>query len=444
MTASLVIMGNVARGKKLSGMLGLAAASLLLAMPAPASAAKNPVPGAYKWIEAQLAKRSLKPTKIECHYGGGGKAVCRFDATKTVNEWTFDCRGHARRGGGIQHFGRCPLTGPDLAPLLSTEQIGPYHPTFGLNEDWTLHPNQVNLARALGSQTARVPFQWNEVEFRRGRYDFAAYDRVYTEMQARGISPILAINGSPCWARPSTTCTGRFQHALPPDREFLGEWKKFVRITLRRYPSLAGVEVWNEPNLNGFWGPKPEPKRYAKLLKATARTVQKVSPRIPVIFGGLVPQFGPAPRGMDSRHFQRRAFKAGAWRWIDAFGVHPYVFPSDDPNLIVSVRAQMAVPKGIAARFGIADMPLWVTEFGLSTTGDGALSQTDQAVRLVAVYQTLRRIPGVPVVILHRLADLPPVGNDWQAGMGLLTQRGAFKPAFCAMALTRTNACNVN
>jgi hypothetical protein len=437
-------MGTVARGTSVRGIPGLAIAGLCFALLASqaGAAVSNPVPGAYRWLGVKLANKHLTPTRVQCHYGGGGHAVCRFSAVKTVDEWTYDCRGHARFGGGVRKFGRCPLTGPDLAPLRDPTTLGTWQPNFGINEDWTLHYQQLGLATSLGSTTARIPFQWNEVEQRRDHYDFSEYDRVYTAMQQRSISPILAINGSPCWARPQSPCDGRFQHDLPPADEFIGQWKEFVRLTMRRYPALAGIEVWNEPNLNGFWGPKPEPKRYARLVKATSRTVQHVSPRIPVIFGGLVPQFGPAPRGMDSRAFQRRAFRAGAAHWIDAFGVHPYVFPSNDPYLIPSVRAQMAVPKGIAARFGFPHMQLWVTEFGLSTSGDGANSLADQATRLVATYQTLRRIPDVPVVILHRLADLNPVGkDDWQAGMGLLTQKGAFKPAFCAMAMTRTSSC---
>jgi hypothetical protein len=436
----------VARGKFLSGVLGLAAAGLCFATPLQAVAAPihNPVPSAKRWVAATLAAKHLTPTRVQCHYGGKRTAVCRFNATRTVDEWPFDCRGHARRGPGIHHFGRCPLTGPELAPLRSLESLGGWQPVFGLNEDWTLHYNQINLASALGSQTARIPLQWNEIENRRGHYDFGDYDRVYNAMVARNISPILAVNGSPCWARPDTPCTGRFQNDYPPDPEFLKQWKDWLTATLRRYPQLAGIEVWNEPNLEGFWAPKPEPKRYAALLKASSRTVKKVSPRIPVIFGGLVPQFGPAPRGMDSRIFQRRAFRAGAARWIDAFGVHPYVFPSSDPNLIVSVRAQMAVPKGIAARWGYPQMPLWVTEFGLSTSGEGSITPADQAAKLVAIYETLRRIPGVPVVILHRLADLTQDGHDWQAGMGLLTAKGALKPAFCAMAVARTGSCTVH
>jgi hypothetical protein len=128
-------------------------------------------------------------------------------------------------------------------------------------------------------------------------------------------------------------------------------------------------------------------------------------------------------------------------RWSDAIAVHPYVYPSDDPQLIVGVRAQMAIPKSIAARFGRPGMPLWVTEFGLSTIGEGALSGDDQATRLVALYDLLRSIPGVPVLILHRLFDIDPSAAGYQAGMGLIGGDGVRKPAFCAVARARLGYC---
>jgi hypothetical protein len=101
----------------------------------------------------------------------------------------------------------------------------------------------------------------------------------------------------------------------------------------------------------------------------------------------------------------------------------------------------MAIPKTIAARFGRPGMPLWVTEFGLSTLGEGALSADDQATKLVALYDLLRSIPGVPVLILHRLFDIDQSAAGYQAGMGLIAPDGKRKPAFCALARARLSSC---
>jgi len=92
--------------------------------------------------------------------------------------------------------------------------------------------------------------------------------------------------------------------------------------------------------------------------------------------------------------------------------------------LIVSVRAQLAVPKGIAARWGYPNLPLWVTEFGLSTSGDGSISLADQAVKLVAIYETEEkwaRLPPLYEVLLTSAQE------DDHAATGC-TRKGSVRP----------------
>ena len=429
------------RGARFATSLGLLAVCLgLLAPTAPAKGRHHRLSpaSARQFVRATLAARRLTPTLVHCHYGGGGFA-CGWRATRVVREWQFHCRGHAWRGSKRSSVQACRMAGPELAPLRSASEVGGWQPSFGFNEDWLTEVPKIDLENGFAPNTDRIPFDWAVVEPQREHFNWGGYDKVYAAMRSRHVAPILAIEGSPCWARPKAPCAPNAQY--PPDHDNLRQWSHFVTLTVKRYPDLAGIEVWNEPNLTGFWQPKPSPKHYTKLLKVTYKAVKAVNPDLPVIFGGLVPQFGFATRGMDSRTFQKRAYKAGAGRWVDAFAVHPYVFPSDDPNLMVSVRLQMAVPKGIAAHFGYPGTPLWVTEFGLSTNGPGALSPTDQGTKIVALYEMLRQMPGVPVVILHRLLDLAPSDPDWQAGMGVVNYRGAPKPAYCALARARTGTC---
>jgi hypothetical protein len=429
------------RGAQFATFLGLLAVSLGLLAPAASADKHRPkltAAKAERYVRHTLGTRRLTPTRTRCHYGGGGFA-CQWRATRVVRGWQFHCRGRAWRGKKRASVQACRMAGPELAPLLSQQDLGGWQPSFGFNEDWLTQIGRIDLASGLGANTNRIPFNWALVEPERERFDWSGYDKVYNAMRYRHMAPILALESSPCWARPNQPCTPTGEY--PPDKGHLDAWAHFVKLTVKRYPGIAGIEVWNEPNLTGFWGPEPSPKKYARLLKVTYKAVKSVNGSIPVIFGGLVPQFGPATRGLDSRKFQKLVYKAGGGRWVDAFAVHPYVFPSDDPNLIISVRLQMAVPKGIAAHFGYPGTPLWVTEFGLSTIGDGKLSPNDQATKLVALYQLLRAIPGVPVVILHRLVDLSPSDPDWQAGMGIVNYHGAPKPAYCALARTRTGTC---
>jgi polysaccharide biosynthesis protein PslG len=329
-----------------------------------------------------------------------------------------------------------------LAPLDAQQSFEGYQPAFGLNEDWLYRPNGVSLLPQLGASTSRVNLRWDYVQpAEGGDLDWSAYDAVIGAMRAEGIRPMLTVEGSPCWARRGTPCV-RDSHR-PPFARHMRDFARFVGAAVRRYPDTIGVEVWNEPNLSEYWYPHPQPKLYARMLKLSYKAVKRADPRMPVVFAGLVPQFGRDPSGqrMDAGVFQRRAYEAGAGRWSDGFGAHPYVFPHSSPLLLVGVRAQLAIPKAIAAHFGYPATPLWITEFGLSSSADQGLGLDGQATRLADLYQTLRAVPGIPVVILHRLFDIDPGAAGYQAQMGLIDAEGERKPAFCAMAAARLHPC---
>jgi polysaccharide biosynthesis protein PslG len=430
------------RGARFATSLGLLAVCLGLLAPAATAKAHHPKLTAAKargYVRATLVTRGLKPRRVGCHPGGRGGYACAWRATRVVRGWQFHCQGLAWRGRRDAKVQPCRLTEPELAPLHRSRKVGNWQPSFGFNEDWLTHLSSLNFAGGLASNTNRVPFFWGAVEPQRGQFNWAGYDAVYNAMIARGMHPLLTIGDPPCWAYPRQPCRPGLSY--PPDKQHLGRWAHFVKLTVSRYPGLAGIEVWNEPNLTQFWGPEANPKGYVKLLRITDRAVKSVDRSLPVVFGGNAPQFDPNPVGMEATVFERRAYKAGAGRHVDALGVHPYVYQANDPNLLPSVRLQLALLKGIAARHGYPGTPLWVTEFGVSTAGGAALTPENQAAKLVDIYEMLRRVPGVPVVILHRLLDLNPKRRDWEAGLGIVGYNGVPKPAYCALAEARTGSC---
>jgi polysaccharide biosynthesis protein PslG len=368
---------------------------------------------------------------------------------RTIAGWPYRCTGPAPvtptgRGDSEDRPGkrRSCRSLTRLAPLDPALSASGYQPAFGLNEDWLYHPDGFSQLPQLGASTSRVNVRWDYVQPVEGAsLDWSAYDAIIGGMRAAGVRPMLTVEGAPCWTRRGTPCV-RDSHR-PPYARHLRDFARFVATTVRRYPEAIGVEVWNEPNLSEYWYPHPQPKLYARMLKLTYHAVKLVNPLLPVVFAGLVPQFGRDPTGqrMDAGRFQRRAYEAGAGRWTDGFGVHPYVFPHGSPILLVGVRAQLAVPKAIAAHFGYPATPLWVTEFGLSSSPDQGLGLDGQATRLGEEYQTLRAVPGIPVVILHRLYDIDPGAAGYQAQMGLIDANGNRKPAFCAIAAARLHPC---
>jgi hypothetical protein len=84
-----------------------------------------------------------------------------------------------------------------------------------------------------------------------------------------------------------------------------------------------------------------------------------------------------------------------------------------------------------------ADLPLWLTEVGVTTSGPGAVSEAEQARRLVEICAAASREPGVAALYVHNLLELPGPYASAEPGFGLL-RPGAdgtlrAKPAFAAL-----------
>jgi hypothetical protein len=78
--------------------------------------------------------------------------------------------------------------------------------------------------------------------------------------------------------------------------------------------------------------------------------------------------------------------------------------------------------------------PLVITETGVSTL-DG-YSPEQQADSLVRIYNLVRRIPMVEMLIFHRFRDAQG-DNALEPGYGSVENNGTPKPAYCAVGATR-------
>ena len=301
----------------------------------------------------------------------------------------------------------------------------PRPPVFGFSDPSVFNgqstpARSATLARRLGARVGRVVLQWQVAEPHPGRYDWRPYDALYRASLARGVKPLWIVVFAPPWARdPGVRCP---DCAYPPVRSADGRWRALFAAIAARYPRSAGIEVWNEPNLRAFWPPRPDPARYAQLLRE-AHTA--VAGRVPVVSAG------PAPVGSDSRTRVTAArFLAPVLRTaaMDAVGVHVYPFKPGSPS-VEAVLAQVRAVRGARRT------PLWVTGTGATTTGPDRVSQGRQGPALVGLYRELARQRDVRMVLLYSLFDPPGrAAKDPERGYGVLDARGRPKPAACAVA----------
>jgi hypothetical protein len=164
-------------------------------------------------------------------------------------------------------------------------------------------------------------------------YDFSAIDAGVRDAEARRLRVLLNIWGAPTWAEGA----GRSATALA------GTWKPnpsdladFAQAVASRYsggfdppgaapplPAVQALEIWNEPNLNGFLTPQYEGTTavsvdlYRKMLNASYAAVKAVSPQTRVLAAGAGP-YGDPPGGVPERRRTRPVLF-----WQQVLCVHP-------------------------------------------------------------------------------------------------------------------------
>lgn len=127
-------------------------------------------------------------------------------------------------------------------------------------------------------------------------YCFTYLDRVMDDYLAKGLRPFLELGFMPDKLASGTQTIFYWKGNTTPPKDDAA-WANLVKATLRHLAERYGedevsawpCEVWNEPNLAGFWENADEDK-YHHLYEVTAVAVKEVLPRMqvggPAICGG--------------------------------------------------------------------------------------------------------------------------------------------------------------
>jgi beta-xylosidase len=118
---------------------------------------------------------------------------------------------------------------------------------------------------------------------------------------------------------------------------------------------IEAVTFWNEPNNKSHWDMEvdPEWRLYADMVKLAAKAVKAERPRVVRVLGGISP--------IDPL-FIRRMQGYGAMDDLDAVAVHG--FPLD-----WNLWSIHEWPEKIAEIEAVTELPVWVTEVGVSSFG---------------------------------------------------------------------------
>jgi xylan 1,4-beta-xylosidase len=273
-------------------------------------------------------------------------------------------------------------------------------------------------------------------------YDWSGIDRLYDGLLARQIRPFVELGFTPEALKTSDNSIfwwhGNTSHPRPEP------WRDLVDAFVRHVEARYGreevrrwyFEVWNEPNLDGFWE-KADQSAYFALYDLTARTVKAVDPQLRV--------GGPSTAGAAwVPEFLDHAAKSAAP--IDFVTTHSYAVDggfldekgesdtklSPSPDSIVAdvkkVRAQIDASK-------FPGLPLYFTEWSTSYTPrdpvhDSYISAPWILTKLKAAKGSLQGMSYWTYTDIFYESGPPP--SPFHGGFGLMNVDGIRKPAWFA------------
>jgi hypothetical protein len=193
------------------------------------------------------------------------------------------------------------------------------------------------LARDIGVKWSREGFNWGRIERQPGHFDWWFYDRLVETARANGITIYGLVSDFAAWSRGYTS-------------EGVDQYTAFLRQLVGRYKDrIKQWEVWNEPNIFFWQGPK---ELYAECLIKSYQAIKETDPTAEVL--------GISTAGIDFKFIEQMLAKGTPF---DVLTIHPYRRTMDDAAFIADLKKVSDLVKWPDGK----SRPVWLTEMGWAT-----------------------------------------------------------------------------
>jgi len=308
-----------------------------------------------------------------------------------------------------------PVEGPGSADLVpeSPFGMGLYLYRYPGNEAGLKDMDRAAaMARAAGVKWSREEFGWAGIEPAKGRFSWTFYDEVVATARRHGISIYGLLSYWSAWTKPYTP-------------EGIEDYCRYATACAERYKdTIQHWEVWNEPNIFFWQGPRD---MYADLLTKAYAAIRKGNPKAQVL--------GISTAGIDYA-FIERTMALGAP--FDILTIHPYRASLVDRAFI----ADLVKASDLAKRPDGTRRPVWITEMGWAThVPHNAVGQDfqvtsprDQACLLARAYIDAVASGVAPNISWYDFRNDGTDPFNFEHNMGILTRDFRPKPAYRALA----------
>ena len=266
--------------------------------------------------------------------------------------------------------------GPDPAGFLYGVSS---HPERGDNSDRVRELELLAAGRA-GLRVMRLDANWGGIEPEPGGWRWDTLDRLVALGEAQGVQLEIMLGfgakhaaGAPAKAAYAAAVAAKRPDAwLIPTRTAPEDapWRNFIATITMRYRGRVHLwEVWNEPDLAGFFAGSTA--EYIRMLRSAGEEIHHTDPTNRVLSGGFATVNDHGGRALNPDLQERVLAEAS-----DAFDFHAYHGHGPFAQFKLSVEGELArIRRGMNA-----PRPLYFNETALTSTNTG---ERIQAIELV-------------------------------------------------------------
>jgi polysaccharide biosynthesis protein PslG len=255
-----------------------------------------------------------------------------------------------------------------LAPGVARAYLPPGF--IGMSPQNAADAKDFRLMREAGVENVRWLMFWPQIQSQpplARKPDWSGFDREVELAAEEGIEIMPVVWGTPDWVAPEKI-------DLPVGSAWQrSSWTTFLREAVRRYGPwgefwedhtkleylpIRKWEIWNEENIVTF-AHRPDPRKFANLIRISGRILHHEDPGSQVIVGGLFGRPLQIPPNVASGDFVNRLYRAhNVKRYFDGIGLHPYVADA------AAMGKQLKNLRRIMRLHHDGATPLYVTELG--------------------------------------------------------------------------------
>ena len=313
--------------------------------------------------------------------------------------------------------------------------------TYG--EEGDVRKTNLTQMRQARVGLIRQAFDWSRIETDAGVYDLSFVDQYVADVAARGISVMPVLTNAPKFYKRSGSQRGANR---PTSNGLMAEFAQALvsrygptgtlwdeRPDLRKMP-IRAWQIWNEPTLPVYWGPRPNAREYVAMLRTVGTAIKQVDPGAEIVTAGLPPSRLAGAARLD--RYLKQMYSAGAARHFDTLAINAYAKDSKELQaLLEQVRKLMDNRKDKKAK-------IWITELGWGDKGPRhrfIVGRQGQAKRIKDSFKVIkkqRRKLKLRGLVYFSWRDTEPYAPNfedlWGLHTGLLDKKGNRKPAYNA------------